>query len=105
MTAPISRLQRGLIAEPLAESEAQTGPLPQEMLDRAAQAFRTAEALADHGEGLPDPEEGSVGTRGDVARPQCGSGHGILLLDGEGAVEGDSGRSADDGVHQGRAVE
>jgi hypothetical protein len=62
------QLQRDLLEELLTESEAQTGPLPQETLDRAAQAFRAAEALADREHDLPDAEDERTPAEGDAWR-------------------------------------
>ncbi|MCP3819071.1 hypothetical protein NLX86_13385 [Streptomyces sp. A3M-1-3] len=47
ISAAVERqIQRDLLEELLQANEAETGPIPQEMHDRAAQAFRSAEALA-----------------------------------------------------------
>lgn len=74
VSAAVERqLQRDLLDELLAESEAQTGPLPQEMLDRAARAFRTAEALAAREQEPSDPaDETAPGEEGTWRERRAG---------------------------------
>ncbi|MFC9943680.1 hypothetical protein [Streptomyces pratensis] len=45
-TAVERQIRRDLLEELLQASEDETGPIPQAMTDRAAEAFRAAEALA-----------------------------------------------------------
>ncbi|SFK62274.1 hypothetical protein SAMN05192584_107203 [Streptomyces pini] len=61
VSAAVERqLQRGLLEELLVENERQAGPIPRETHDRAARAFRAAEAPADHETGSPAVESGSA---------------------------------------------
>ncbi|WP_344384789.1 hypothetical protein [Streptomyces thermolineatus] len=69
VSAAVERqLQRDLIEELLQEHEAQAGPIPQEMLDHAAQAFRAAEALVDLECGASRAEGEDASTEGETWR-------------------------------------
>jgi hypothetical protein len=68
VSAAVERqLQRDLLEELLVESEAQTGPIPQEMADRATRAFRMAEALVEREQSTSaGAEGGNVSEEGDA---------------------------------------
>ena len=69
VSAAVERqLQRDLVEELLAESESQTGPIPQEMRDRAAQAFRAAEELADRDPEAPVADDEGLSSDGNSWR-------------------------------------
>jgi hypothetical protein len=61
VSAAVERqIQRDLLEELLVESEAQAGPIPQEMADRAARAFRMAEVLVEREQSATRAEGGSA---------------------------------------------